>query len=81
MELEWNETGQECEPWEFVDLHMLANAMAAHVKPFVAAQRHAEVLINAAETQEEIDEILEEFQKSLEELLSGDSGASIHSPV
>lgn len=56
-ELTWNESGKECEVWTEAEFLQLVIEVQSFVKPLVSLQQKYEVLINACETQEELDAI------------------------
>jgi hypothetical protein len=64
--LTWNASGEPCEPWTVENLCALANDISAIVSPLVSKQQYAEVKLNEAETNEEIEEILNEFVLQLD---------------
>jgi len=70
FKLEWNEAGQECVEWQFEELFALSLAMAAYVRPLVAAQRHVEVQINEAQTIAEIGGHIVDFTQFLDMSIS-----------
>jgi len=67
---EWNETGEECTPWEIADLISLSFAIAAYIKPMLSMQRTTEVLLkNSEPKQSNYEEILNEYQKFLQDTM------------
>lgn len=58
IELTWNETGKECEPWTEEEFLQLIMEVQAFVKPAVSLQQKYEVMINACKTQQELDAIV-----------------------
>lgn len=60
--LKWNATGEECTEWEYEDLVGLSLAIAAYVAPKVSKQQELEILINACETVEELDEVVISYE-------------------
>ena len=65
IQLNWNATGEVCEPWEFPDLFRLASAMTNHVEPLVKMQREAEVKIIRAKNEEEVTGHVERFRDDI----------------
>jgi hypothetical protein len=63
--VEWNATGGECREWPLERLVGLAFAIAAYVRPLVAAQRHAEVVILKAKNHKAAARALEKFKQAL----------------
>lgn len=59
--LTWNSTGAECTTWELSDLMALAFAIDARVTALVSYQQAQEIAINAAQTQEELDAIVVDY--------------------
>ena len=59
--LQWNVSGRPHTDWSFPVLAQLASDIHNHVEPIVVRQQKAEERIIAAQTPEEIAEILEEF--------------------
>jgi len=66
-ELKWNQTGQECMPWTFEQMIVLANVIDSYVKPLVSAQRSAEMALIQATTRDEIQDVMESYQVELAE--------------
>ena len=65
FQLNWNATGEVCEPWEFPALFKLAGAMTAHVEPLVKMQREAEVRIKRAKNETEVQGHVEKFRNEI----------------
>ena len=59
--LTWNSTGAECTEWELADLMALAFAIDARVTALVSYQQAREIAINAAQTREELDAIVVDY--------------------
>ena len=59
--LTWNSTGAECTAWELPDLMALAFAIDARVTALVSYQQAQEIAINAAQTQENLDAIVVDY--------------------
>jgi hypothetical protein len=64
-ELMWNVAGEDAVVWEFDDLLLLANEIAAYITPFVKAQRNAEIQIIGAESVEDVCGIIAGFPAQL----------------
>lgn len=60
--LKWNATGEECTEWTLEDLSALALAIAEYVEPLVTHQQALEVQIRNAETLEELDSIVIDYE-------------------
>jgi len=56
--LTWNASGKECEVWTEEEYVTLVLQIGAYVKPLVSMQQSYEVQINACTTQEELDNII-----------------------
>ena len=65
FQLNWNATGEVCEPWTFDELFKLASLMTAHVEPLVKMQREAEVRIRHAENEQEVQSHVEKFRNDI----------------
>ena len=65
FQLNWNATGEVCEPWEFPALFKLASVMTAHVEPMVKMQREAEVKIIHSKNEQEVQGHVERFRNDL----------------
>lgn len=59
--LTWNSTGAECTAWELPELMALAFAIDARVTALVSYQQAQEIAINAAQTQEDLDAIVVDY--------------------
>lgn len=58
---EWNTTGGVCKEWNLAELCSLAVAIKNRVKALVKYQQAQELAINAAETREELDAIVVDY--------------------
>lgn len=56
--LKWNSTGAECTEWEYSELLTLSLSIAAYVAPKVSMQQAIELEIKAAETMEQLDKVV-----------------------
>ena len=59
--LTWNSTGDECKPWTLQDLSALAFAIDARVTALVSYQQAQEVAMRNAQTIEELDAIVVDY--------------------
>jgi len=64
--IEWNATGQPCEPWTFEELKQLAFEIAGYVRPFVSQQRNLEVALKECVTVEAVEAIEIDYTVILE---------------
>ena len=60
--LKWNSTGAECTEWEYSELLILSLSIAAYVAPKVATQQAIELEIKAAETMEQLDKVVIDYE-------------------
>ena len=60
--LKWNSTGAECTEWEYSELLALSLSIAAYVAPKVATQQAIELEIKAAETMEQLDKVVIDYE-------------------
>lgn len=60
--LKWNSTGAECTEWEYSELLALSLSIAAYVAPKVAMQQAIELEIKAAETMEQLDKVVIDYE-------------------
>lgn len=60
-ELKWNTTEEVCVPWELSDLYALAFAIDERVTALVTYQQTQEVAIRNAQTQQELDAIVVDY--------------------
>lgn len=58
---EWNTTGGMCRAWDLAELCNLAVAIKNRVKALVKYQQAQEIAINAAQTQEDLDAIVVDY--------------------
>lgn len=60
--LKWNSTGAECTEWEYSELLILSLSIAAYVAPKVSKQQAIELEIKAAETMEQLDKVVIDYE-------------------
>ena len=60
-ELMWNATGEPCEVWTLEEGVQFTVELEAYVHPLVTYQQELEVVINACETKQELDEIVIDY--------------------
>ena len=60
--LKWNSTGAECTEWEYSELLALSLSIAAYVAPKVAMQQAIELEIKAAETMDQLDKVVIDYE-------------------
>lgn len=60
-QLTWNTTGDVCKEWTYPTLKALGFAINAYVKPLVTYQQTMEVAMREAQTQEELDAIVVDY--------------------
>lgn len=72
--LAWNESGEEHEPWGYLKLCALAEAIDKYIEQFVIKQQAAEKQINEANTYEEVKTIVQKLRFEGDEGLGEDSG-------
>ena len=58
---EWNSTGGQCREWDAVELSALSVAIKDRVKALVKYQQAQEIAMNAAETMDELDTIIVDY--------------------
>ena len=58
---EWNSTGGQCREWDAAELSALAVAIKDRVKALVKYQQAQEIAMNAAETMDELDAIIVDY--------------------
>lgn len=63
--LTWNSTGEVCKEWTLIDLSALAFAIDQRVTSLVTYQQTQEVAMRNAETQEELDAIVVDYDTVL----------------
>lgn len=63
--LTWNSTGEVCKEWTLIDLSALAFAIDQRVTSLVTYQQTQEVAIRNAETKEELDAIVVDYDTVL----------------
>lgn len=63
--LTWNSTGEVCKEWTLIDLSALAFAIDQRVTSLVTYQQTKEVAMRNAETQEELDAIVVDYDTVL----------------
>lgn len=63
--LTWNSTGEVCKEWTLIDLSALAFAIDHRVTSLVTYQQTQEVAMRNAETQEELDAIVVDYDTVL----------------
>lgn len=63
--LEWNSTGNECEEWLEEEFLTLVLQISEYVKPFISLQQFYEVKIKECKTQEELDNIVINYELNL----------------
>lgn len=61
--LTWNSSGQECEEWTEEEYTTLILQIGEYVKPLVSLQQSYEVEIKACTTQDELDDIVINYEK------------------
>lgn len=60
--LTWNASGEECTQWSYENLCSLALSISNYVKPKVALQQAYEVQINSCKTQDEVKQIIINYE-------------------
>lgn len=60
-DLKWNTTDEVCVPWDMADLYALAFAIDERVTALVTYQQEKEVEIRNAQTQEDLDAIVVDY--------------------
>ena len=58
---EWNSTGGQCREWDAAELSALSVAIKDRVKALVKYQQAQEIAMNAAETMDELDTIIVDY--------------------
>lgn len=63
--LMWNETGKEQEEWTQEEFLQLICEIKQYIDPLVAYQQHIETLINKCQTEDQLDDIIIDYEQFL----------------